>query len=96
LLSVLSPQFPHNPKETDSDFAQAHKRLHIAQLIILFPGLVEQIRALGFNPFDMKFIYFLLLLLPLVSSPGMARILPPDDWGVGLYIDQDLTVPFLN
>ena len=44
----------------------------------------------------MKLICLLILLISLAASPGMAGILPPDDWGVGLYIDQDLAVPFFN
>ena len=44
----------------------------------------------------MTLIRFLFLLSFLIAAPSMAQILPTDDWGVGLYIDQDLTVPFLN
>lgn len=36
------------------------------------------------------------LSLCLLASPGLAQILPEDQWGAGLYLDQDLAVPFLN
>lgn len=36
------------------------------------------------------------LLTILTASPGQAQIFPADKWGTGLYLDQDLAVPFLN
>lgn len=34
--------------------------------------------------------------MPLVTAPSMAQIAPPDKWGAGVYIDQDLVVPISN
>jgi hypothetical protein len=38
----------------------------------------------------------LIILLAIAATSVQAQILPDDKWGTGLYLDQDLAVPFTN
>lgn len=44
----------------------------------------------------MPFRLLFLVLTYAISMPSLAEISFPDNWGAGLYMDQDLAIPFLN